>query len=630
MKHYNKHIAVFILLIYIFMIFPGLYVYAGPEDEAYQLGYTNGWVDGIEAAEIDYANGDKKNYARSMPNSTEITEMYNLDGESSSYRSNFISGYKAGFREGYNMAYDNPRGKKEIPANYPEALGYAIGESHGYLDFYKGESNKWTRNIPTTAEIIEIFDLMKEPNDYKNNFISTFKTKYKEGYENGYRLAKYEPYNTALNQGAKDGEKFGKILGSNWGKYDYYNGYDNNWEKNLPADRKLVFMFSLDNDYSDYANAFIAAFKLSYRNSYEEAYRTARVEYYTLVFEKGYTYGKEIGRSKGQSLATIDVITGKSNNYSRHNFSDNDIISEFKLFYEEDRYEQGFISGFREGFKTGYIDAYQAASYERHISKTVTEIVPISGDEILSGDRNVLLTIDKGIFYNEVVVSIDKMNASSNEIIMPQKDKLTKASDLYNIKIMNLTNTLNQDKPIKLSFEYYGPDNGGIYKYIDKQWIYMPSKIDSNSISTYINPETLNNKSVIFGVFIDNKTVNPNDLRGHWAKDEITAYIRRGIVNTYEDKSFRPDTCLTRRQAASYISKVYKKDIKQTENEDAPITYKELEEMMMSVTSNSEFSWRKIEEKIMRSKDKLPMSFISMDNYITRAEFVYMLYCLNE
>ena len=224
MKHYNKHIAVFILLIYIFIIFPGLFVYAGPEDEAYQLGYTNGWVDGIEAAEIDYANGDKKNYARAMPNSTEITEMYNLDGESSSYRSNFISGYKAGFREGYNMAYDNPRGKKEIPANYPEALGYAIGESHGYLDFYKGESNKWTRNIPTTAEIIEIFDLMKEPNDYKNNFISTFKTKYKEGYEYGYRLAKYEPYNTALNQGAKDGEKFGKILGSNWGKYDYYNG----------------------------------------------------------------------------------------------------------------------------------------------------------------------------------------------------------------------------------------------------------------------------------------------------------------------------------------------------------------------------------------------------------------------
>ena len=630
MRQSKKHIVVIALFLYVLMIFPGLFVYAGPEDEAYQLGYTNGWIDGIEAAEIDYANGYKKNYTKAMPNSTEITEMYNLEGESSRYISNFISGYKAGFREGYNMAYENPSGKKEIPANYPEALGYAIGESHGYLDFYKGESNKWTRNIPTTSEIIEIFDLMNEPNDYKNNFISTFKTKYKEGYDHGYRQAKFEPYNTALSQGSKDGEKFGKILGSNWGKHDYYNGYENSWEKNLPTDKQLTSMFSLDNDYPDYSDAFIKAFKFSYRNSYEEAYRTSNIEYHALLFEKGYSHGKEIGKAKGESFAVIDIITGTSNNYSRHNFSDNDIINEYKLFYEENRYEQGFITGFREGFRLGYIDMYQNTSYDRFISKTVTEIVPIYGDEVLSGDKNLSLTIDKGVFYNEVAVSIDKMNTVSNEIIMPESDKFIKASDFYKIKIVNSSNALDQDKPIKLSFKYYGTDNGGIYKYIDNKWIYMPSKINENSIFTYINPGTLNNNSVIFGVLIDNKTVNPNDIRGHWARDEITTYLRRGIVNTYEDKTFRPDVYLTRKQATSYISKVYKKDIKQTENEDAPISYKEIEELMKSVTSNFEFSWSEIEKRLMIRKDKYPMSLKSMDNYITRAEFVYMLYYLNE
>lgn len=630
MKQNNKHIAVITLFLYIFMIFPGRFVYAGPEDEGYQLGYTNGWVDGIEAAEIDYANGDKKNYVRAMPNSTEIIEMYNLDGENSKYRSNFISGYKSGFREGYNMAYDNPSGNKEIPTNYPEVLGYTIGESHGYLDFYKGESNKWTRNIPTTSEIIDIFDLMKEPNDYKNNFISTFKTKYKEGYEYGYRLAKYEPYNTALSQGTKDGEKFGAILGSNWGKYDYYNDNESNWEKDLPTDKQLISMFSLDNDCSDYSDAFIVSFKLSYKNSYEETYRTANVEYYTLVFEKGYSHGKEIGRSRGESLAIIDINTGTSNNYSRHFFSDNDIISEYKLFYEEDRYEQGFISGFREGFRTGYINMYQDAGFDRFLSKSVTEIVPISGGEIISGDNNLSLKIDKGVFYNEVVVSIDKMNTASNDIIMPQRDQFIKVSDYYNVKIINSSNTLNQDKSIKLSFEYYGPDNGGIYKYTDKQWVYMPSKIDENSIFTNINPVTLNNNSVIYAVLIDNKSVNASDLRGHWAKDEIVAYLRRGIVNTYEDKSFRPDIPLTRGQAILYLSKVYNKNIIQIGETNSPISYKEIEELMKAATDSSEFSWRDIEEKIMKNKDKLPMSYISMDNYITRAEFVYLLYYLNE
>ena len=56
-----------------------------------------------------------------------------------------------------------------------------------------------------------------------------FKTKYKEGYENGYRKLKYESHKNAIEKGAADGEKLGKIMGFNNGKYDYYIGNDNKW-----------------------------------------------------------------------------------------------------------------------------------------------------------------------------------------------------------------------------------------------------------------------------------------------------------------------------------------------------------------------------------------------------------------
>ena len=629
MKRNIRLITMITCLFYVLMLFPSLFVIAANDNEAYKAGYSSGLWEGIDSAYSDLEDLKSKNYYKVMPKDKDIIANYDLDKETSTYRTNFVRGFKDGFREGYNTTYDNPKIEAK-PTNYDEALGYQMGEVSGYNDYYAGKANKWTNGVPTTTKLIEMFQLTKEPNAYKNSFITNFKAKFQEGYEFGYRQAKYEPFITAIEKGAADGTKFGGILGSNFGRMDYYNSSVNQWDRDLPSDDEIKSIFLLNNDYDDYSKAFLTSFKKAYREKYEEAYRTANVNYNTLLFEKGYAQGKDIGLVKGESLARIDLLMGKSNNENRHNFSDNNIINEYKLFNENEKYKEGFISGFREGTKTGYMTVYQNSNFESFISKTETQIVPISGAQVISGDNKMMLSIDKGIFYNDVIVSIDKLMGTNISVKLPSRDRYTKSSEPYAIKVVNSNDGLNRDKPIKLSFEYYGPQSGGIYKYNNNAWIYLPSKIDSNSISTLINPKSMNNNNGIYAVFIDDKAWNPDDLRGHWAKDEIIAYLRRGIAGVYSDNTFRPDIGITHGQLIAYINKVYKKELEIPENIYSAVTYEETEELMKIATGDKSFSWIAIAEKIMNNKDKRAKSYDSMDNYITRAEVVYMLYYLNE
>ena len=666
MRRNIRLISMITCLFYGLMLFPALFVNAANDNDAYKAGYSSGLWEGIDAAYSDLEDVKSKNYYKAMPKDADIIANYDLDKETSTYRINFVRGFKDGFREGYNTTYDNPKVEAK-PTNYDEALGYQMGEVSGYNDYYAGKSNKWTNAVPGTTKLIEMFRLTNEPNAYKNSFVTNFKAKFQEGYETAYRKAKYEPFKAAIERGAADGAKFGEILGANWGRTDYYSSSISQWDRDLPSDDELKSVFLLDNDSDDYSKSFLSAFKESYRIKYEEAYRTANVNYNLLVFEKGYSHGKDIGLVKGESLARIDLLMGKSNDENRHNFSDNNIINEYKLFNEDEKYREGFISGFREGTKTGYMAVYQSSNFENFMSKAETQVVSINGAQVLSRDNKMSLNIDKGIFYNDVAVSIDKLMGTN--IKMPSKDRYVKSSELYNIRVASSYDGLNRDKPIKLSFDYYGPQSGGIYKYLNDNWYYLTSKIDANSITAFINPESITNSSGTYAVFIDTKAWNPDDLRGHWAKDEIVTYLRRGIAGAFEDNTFRPDIPITKAQLLSSMSKVFKWDIKSAEKEvaalqkvadykdvepykelaaycvkkdylkvspentiriNSQVSYKEAEAMMKLAMGNKNFSWAGVAEKIMKNKDKRSASYDSMDEHITRAEAVYMLYYMTE
>jgi hypothetical protein len=632
MKEKTRYIAIAAAVLLALILFSGITVCAGSKDtdEGYKDGYGAGWTDGMEAAWEDLDEDRRKNYSKAIPSNSEIKEYYELDEESNDYEDGFLDGYRDGFREGYNFGYENPESGAASQVNYDRELGYSMGEIRGRLDYWEGLENSWNHHVPKTIEIIQLFGLKMESEAYKNDFITEFRVNYKKGYEYGYRMAKFEPMMTAMEQGAKDGELFGGIMGAGRGRLDYYSGSVSQWDRKLPSDSSIKALFLLPKDSEGYGNAFLAAFKSAYRTKYEEAYRKANIEKNLLLFERGYEQGREIGVIRGASLARIDRTMNLTNYDTRKNYIDQDIIKEYMLFNEDEKYREGFISGFREGLKEGYITEYRDSNYEYGKSKVVTETIPISGAEIFSGDSLMKLSIEKGTFYNIAAVSIDKTVTSNANIKLPSKEGMIKASEFYTISVANSSSSVNPDKSAEFSFEYYGPANGGIYKYSNGSWIYLPSRINGNSISTKLSPRSINNRTCTYGVFIDENARDPYDLRGNWAKDEIAAYLRRGIAEAYPDGSFRPDSPLTRGQAAAWINNVYDTKLAAPEFPNNTVTYTEIEKLMKQATGDESFKWSYIAAKMALNKDKRSGSFSSMSGTVTRAEAIYMLYYLNE
>ena len=194
----------------------------------------------------------------------------------------------------------------------------------------------------------------------------------------------------------------------------------------------------------------------------------------------------------------------------------------------------------------------------------------------------------------------------------------------------------------------------------------MPSKIEDGFIKTKVKPNSFKGEDNIYCVLIDKKALLLQDIRGHWAKDEIITFLRRGITSGYSDKTFKPDKNITRGEFLTILSKIYEwkmpNDIKniiefkdyntfksyegvisyainkgyingysdKTFRPYKNITYKEVENIMKRVTNTKNFYWYNISSKILYEKDYRSKSYNNINNNITRAETVYMLYVLNE
>ncbi|MGG1516687.1 polysaccharide lyase family 8 super-sandwich domain-containing protein [Paenibacillus oryzisoli] len=51
--------------------------------------------------------------------------------------------------------------------------------------------------------------------------------------------------------------------------------------------------------------------------------------------------------------------------------------------------------------------------------------------------------------------------------------------------------------------------------------------------------------------------VNLIDLTNHWSKDSVTLFVKLGIVNGYEDGSFQPDASISRAEFATIVAKAF-------------------------------------------------------------------------
>lgn len=640
-------------------------------DLGYKEGYANGVIDGTDMAEIDIKEGNRKSYRRAMLSEDEIIKLHGLENENEDYINSFLDGYEDGFEEGYNKTYDELKNgikDEESKTNeYGRNFGKLMGEIFGYKDYYEGKSNKWKNAIPSDSEILNIFNLKNETAGHRQLFINSFKEWFQEGYEEGYRKANFEPIKVSYVKGKEDGAYFGGTLGSIFGKKDFYENKVSNWEINLPSDEKIVKDFSLSSISKEYLEGFLAEFKRAFEKKYNEVYRLLNTEIFTLYYENGYQHGKEIGTSRGISYANIDLLLGLTNDSLRYKQSDYEIISEFKLYLENEKYREGFISGYNEGFIKGYTITYQNGNADKSLQKLVIDKIPTSGGRITSKDNRVTLSIEKGTYYNDIIVLLNKFNDLYGAYLLNQN--WIKASDIFTVKVVNPSYQFDNSKKIELSFEYYGPKTGGVYKYSNGIWTYLPSKITEDRITTYIRPSSLNTDYGIYAVFIDESFINIRDIRGHWAKDEINTYVRRGLAQLFPDKTFRPDSPITRGQLLRLLSKVYNWNLKGLDDKikelenlkdyndlgdykqyvayglkqgyigvfsdntfkvNYPVTYNQINYVMRKVTGDNNFNWTKIASSMQQYKDTRSKSYNSMDNTITRAEVIYMLYLLNE
>lgn len=658
------------ILILIVLLFNNCVAFAETLDEKYagakKSGDSLGYYEGRSKATQIISTSNISSAIDLRPKHEDLIKRYSyyLTNNDKNFEIYFINGYYEGFDRGYYEVLYTKLGITITEADiiYADAFGILYGELHAGKDYYNGSISNWIKSLPTDSTIIELFSLKLQTTSYRTNFIKMFKERFKEGYETGYEKSLLEPKNISLDAGIIHGEEIGSNLGMIYGTKDYYELKTNNYKRNIPSDSKIQSSYSLNMDYNQYKDGFLIGFKRGYEESYNEAFRAANLNLKILDDADGFENGHGIGSIKGEILARKDYIMKKPSNWKINGITNTGIIKENLLILQTENYRQGFISGYWQGLSESYINTYKALSLKDSVVKSTVMEIPISGGLVLSGDNGMAVQIDKGSYYNKVILTIDSLLDSNYKL----EDKFIKASNYSKIEVINSTTNYDNTSLITLSFEYYGKQNGGIYKLVNNKWMYLPSIIEDGTISTKVQPGSLNLKSGVYVVLIDTKTPTLPDIRGHWAKDETNAYVRRGFIAGYSDKTFRPNRNISRAEFLTILGKVYEwklsndienvklfKDFEKIKGYDKVISYayknkyingygdntfrpsdfisfKEVEIIMRRVLNDVNFKWSNTAERMLYDKKVRSDSYDSMDNKITRAEFIYMLYLLNE
>lgn len=619
-------------------------------EEAFDYGYKVGSSEGYLDKNRDYPVNINK--IDIEPVEKKYEEYKNDKEKMSKIIESYKSGYIKGYIEGYysDVLPEKKKEKKVEEDKFGDSLGLLLGEIYGRRDFYQGNKNNWSKAKPKDKSIINMFNLDIETSSYRSTFLGDFKEAFKKAYEENYRKANFEPQKVSFEEGLADGETLGTLLGENYGRKDYHEGKTSNWKRNFSTETKLRNEFVLRREYEKYEEGFLTGFKKAFEEAYNKGFRQGNIELSLIKSENAFNYGKEIGLNQGIDAAQQDYYLEKDVNISRHYLSDYQIIKQYNLNSDNERYRDGFISGFRDGFAEGYINKYQELNKEIGLNKYETVIVPSSGGEFETKDKKLKISIPSGTYYSDVLITI--ANSDNNKSKNSNNNKnITMISELYNISILNNINDYDNKNQIELSFEYHGPNTGGIYKLVNGEWLYMPSTIEEGIIKTHIIPASIKEEGSTYAVFIDKGAIICHDIRGHWAKDEINTYLRRKYMLAYRDKTFRADSYMTKGQFLMVLNKVYKWDVPEDvsrvvqysidkgfikgdkENKlnlNSPMTYKEVENLMRKVTGSKSLKWSNVSNKMLYIKGVKCKSFNGYNNKITRGEAVYMLYLLNE
>lgn len=463
------------------------------------------------------------------------------------------------------------------------------------------------------------------------------------------------------SEGKTYGIRFGETEGQLSGYMDSLSGKKTNWSKAIPLNREIIKNYNLNKETVTYRNAFLRDFEESFKKAYKEAFRDENFKDNLATKEDGSAHGRTIGMLEGENQGKLDYINGKNNNWKSSIPSDITIIQKYNLRRDYFEYRESFLVGYKDGFRESYNFDFRDQNLEVAEGSLNVSYISMHGGEVNSYDGAVKLKIEPGSFYEETGISIEKTALYDSFF----SSDITPATDSYNIRIQNLLNSVNLKKPITIEFEYYGPKEGAIHELKNGRRSYLYSRIEDNKIYTDIYTNRYSGGT--YAVLINEKYEAVDDISGHWAVQPIETFLRRNYINGYSDKTFRPDQSITRAEFVKILDNVHNWDrypfyiceskgfkdspvfgsfansiskavslgyVKgyndNTFRPHIPINYQEIEWLMQRVAGRYNFKWDIVAEKILKDYYVYSKSYNSKQNYITRAEVVYMLYLLEE
>jgi len=470
-----------------------------------------------------------------------------------------------------------------------------------------------------------------------------------------------------IDQGNTNGESAGTALGTVYGNTFYANNKENDWTDAALSNATIISLFDLDRDTTHYRNAFISSFNNEFEIAFKTAFRDssllaalqAQEEDVVLTgLEDGGTIGTIFGTASGKS----DFLSNRTNDWTQSILTESQIINYFNLSLETQEYRQSFIEGFTLAFADSYITSFRTtnvaainSSYNYKFG-TVEETVFADGKTIQSTDQNLSIEFPTGTVFREATIGI---SIGQLPRFNPW-DMYTVVSRSYAVNVLKEPFVV-LNRPITISFDYFWDNRGGIFYFDDSSWIYVPSVIENNRITTVISDPLFYGKELV--VLKDLKYIPFIDTTFHWANAEIDYFLRRRFIdNKREDSKFMPNTSIKRGEFLQLLDRAFSWESVQGQgidvaifkdyiilneyrssfekaismgiilgNEDSslrphiPITYREVEWIINRLFTRKSFKWEEMANEILTERFHRSVGIENIDANITRAEVIYLL-----
>ena len=534
------------------------------------LGTSLGEIYGYN----DYYNNVKSNWSKAIPSNSQITSMYDLNMETSLYRSAFLSEFRTSFKEAYEEAYEYALfNTKDVVISSAvtngKDVGIVLGRIYGGKDYFDNRTNNYKRNLPSNASIIRDYNLNRSLGEYKTGFLNGFKL----GYEEGYNEAYCNSFKEAVESGAQAGQLKGELMATQ----DYITNKTMNWsihkslESSIRNEYRLIYLSNV------YRDTFLNAFWTGFSEKYEETYKNLINEQVNEKIAFGIIPISGGEMSGADNSIAIDIQSGT--------FYNNTTLSIEKVFNDKYKVDESrYISA-------SHIYNIQLSNPSKNLdnSKSIT----ISMEYYGSLDGGLYKWVNNQWNYISSVVEDGIIIAEVNP------NTLREGDNLYRILIDRNYNVLTDIRGHWAKEEINTLVRRNIISgYSDKTY-----KADRN-IS---RAEFLALLSRVYDWKLPNNTENIKtfvDYESFGTMSHLISYgIDTGYIQGYDDNTFRPND---------------------------PISYKEIEIIMGRVFDNPNFKWHDTSARMLYEKHVRSKSYDHMNNKITRAEVAYMFYILNE